>query len=423
MDLTKPQLIIVAVTSVVVIFFALIFTGILPGLQKASEKTEVVKATLNFWGINDNKSVYENAIAAFQVKYPGVKINYRKFESVSEYEYAIIDALASGMGPDIFMIQNTALGKYIGKIAPAPAYLTPNKVDSLFPKVVEKDFVSEDKVYALPVSIDTLVMFYNRDMFNQSAIVYPPKTWSELEEIIPKITKRETNGDFKQTAVAIGGSNATVDKGSDILELIMLQKEAWRKNGGFDDSKVSEALEFYTKFADSKNKAYTWNDSMPYSLDSFSQGKTAIIFNYASTLQRIRERNSFLDIGVEPMLKFDGVEKDVAYPRYWGYVVSKWSDSKNASLAWEFITSITTNMNIAEDYLITTGNPPALKSLIGKYLEDRNLEVFAKQALITESISKRDDSATSDTISSAIKLVLEGRQKPNETAKMIEGSY
>jgi len=42
------------------------------------------------------------------------------------------------------------------------------------------DFLYQGQPYASPLSINTLALFYNRDLLNEAGIVLPPVTWEEF---------------------------------------------------------------------------------------------------------------------------------------------------------------------------------------------------------------------------------------------------
>src|SRR3989344_3074792 len=177
MNLSKNKIVIISIVGVVILIFFLILVGILPGLKK---QTNQVKATLQFWGIYDDLSTYEAAIADFGKTYPGVEVNYRGFSNEADYETALLNALAAGKGPDIFMVRNLNLLRDITKIAPVPAIkFSLLGLRNLFPQIVESDFAPDGKnIYGLPLSIDTLALIYNQDLWNDAAITTPPKTWT-----------------------------------------------------------------------------------------------------------------------------------------------------------------------------------------------------------------------------------------------------
>src|SRR3989344_8919049 len=74
----------------------------------------VTQATLEFWGVYDTRQDFAKVVTSFQAINPGIKVNYKQF-SYEDYEKALIDALATGAGPDIVMIHNTWLAEHGAK--------------------------------------------------------------------------------------------------------------------------------------------------------------------------------------------------------------------------------------------------------------------------------------------------------------------
>ncbi len=403
----------IAVLGGVVLVFLLIFIGILPGLQNQKANPQNIKATLNFWGVGDPSSAYGTAIQSFNQTYKNVTINYRGFPDVQTYEAAVLNALAANEGPDIFMIPNTDLQPNLNKITPVPqTQFTSLSLQQLFPPVVAQDLVSQGQIYGLPLSIDTIAVIYNRYLFDQAGIPLPStwQTWDDFSQNVPKLVKKDAAGNITQAAAAIGGSNASVDNASDILALLFTQNGVAldSRSGNFDitSQAAQNALRFYTQFASPNSSVYTWNDSMPNSIDAFAQGKTAMIFDYESAVPQIKTQKPFIDLETAPVpQQKNGVI--AAYPKYFGYVVSK--QSQNAALAWTFILNMTTNAQTAAAYTSATGKPPALNQVI--YNEENNpaLSAFARQALIAKSWYETDPATEAQIFSQTIQSVLSGQ--------------
>src|SRR3989344_6483481 len=104
---------IIAVGIIFIVFITIIL--ILQNLGGSGP----AKATLEFWGVYDDRASFSDVVSALQKTEPGVKINYRQF-SYDDYERSLIDALAAGTGPDLFMIHHTWLAKHRDKLVPLP---------------------------------------------------------------------------------------------------------------------------------------------------------------------------------------------------------------------------------------------------------------------------------------------------------------
>ncbi len=396
MNLTKNQIVILGTAGVIFVLLILILTGILPGLKKRDPRLGI-KTDLEFWGIFDKADAYQGAIAAFQKTYPGVTVNYRGFTNVAEYESALLDALAAGRGPDIFMIRSSALSREINKIVPVPSTkFSLLDLRNLFPRVVEADFTQKGAIFALPLSIDTLALFYNQDHFDQKAITSPPKTWEEFEAVIPKL------------------KGIATDQAPDLLSLLMLQAgtRMISEDGSratFASREGEDAFNFYTKFA--------W-PNFRGALDAFSREDISIIFEYARGRERIKAKNPFLNFRISDIPQPKQAEKAIAYSNYWGYSVARQSRKQN--LAWDFILTLTTNKDVARSYLTLTENPPALRSLINENLATPQLDVFARQALIARSWPQVEPNAISQIFSEMISSVISGNTEIKDALQKAE---
>jgi len=421
MNLTKPQIIVISSVGLVILIFLLILGGVLPGLKKKENKISV---TLQFWGVADSVRAYEGAIADFSKLYPGVEVNYRGFANEDDYETALLNALASGRGPDIFMVRNMNLLRDLNKIYPVPAAkLSILGLRNLFPQIVERDFAPDGKnIYGLPLAIDTLALVYNRDLFDNAAIVTPPKTWLELEALVPKLVRKNGNA-VEKAAVALGGSWKSMETAPDVLSLLMLQSgtEMLARDfsaATFASADGEEALNFYLKFSNPQSADYTWNDEMKKAREAFAAGEAAMIFDYAHALAGLKSKNPSLNVGVAEAPQPAGAEQAIAFGNYWAYTVSR--QSRHVNIAWDFVINLTTKSENAAGYLAATDRPPALRSLVKQYLNDPNLAVFAKQALTARAWGEVDYNKTSGFLSEAIAAVLSGRLSARDALREAE---
>lgn len=400
-----------------------------------AEQALLKPVELVIWGVFDSSDTFNNIIAGYRLTHPNVKIKYYKFRW-EEYEKRLLDGWAEQTGPDIFMIHNTWTGKYQNKILPLPSKLiipiaetsgggfnnkkkasikefvtpAPHQLKDLFPNVVYEDVIKDEQIYGLPLSIDTLALFYNRAHFNAAGITQAPSTWKELEEIIPQLTRQsETNSEILQSAIAMGAAD-NINRSNDILSLLMLQNGTQMINsrGQVSFHKVSDyergvypgehALDFYTSFANPGRATYTWSLDSSESFEAFSAGKLSMMFGYPYQQPVIQAQAPKIDLGIAPVLHTssdgtDAFELPINWASYWNYSVFK--QTAYPSYAWDFITFMTTQQYkdvngkdkyYAENYLDLTGKPPALKGLINKFKETYPEQaIFADQLLTATS--------------------------------------
>jgi ABC-type glycerol-3-phosphate transport system substrate-binding protein len=386
MNLSKRQLFILAGIGIAILFLviAIIFGRHRPGAG----------AELTVWGVFDTQEAYQEIFANFR-RETGISAVYIQ-KDIATYETDLINALAAGRGPDILMIHNSWLPKHSDKIVPAPtALVAPHMVRELYPNVVADDFVAGDQVWALPLSIDTLALFYNRHLFNQAGIVFPPATWEELVAIAPRLTLTDADGRIEQSAIAMG-TTFNINRPSDILAMLMLQVGSSivdrndmqavfnrRIEGAADRSAGEYALEFYLQFSNPARPAFSWDTHQHYSIDAFSEGTLAMMLSYAFQIPTIRAKGPFVDFGVSMLPQPAGRRDRVDYANYWGFAVS--NQSWRQFEAWQLISFMTTRIDSAEIYFRNTGRPPALRVLIQENMNRPVVGVFSQQALTAKS--------------------------------------
>ena len=400
---SRTQIILIA--AVLFVIVGVIFVFVLGGKQTKNQLT----GAITVWGL-DSPSTMEQLTQGYQQAQPGVTVTYKQLNQLT-YEQDLINALAAGRGPDVFMIHNSWLPKHYDKLWPLTESQLPiTQFRGLYPTVVEQNFAPDGVVYALPMYLDTLVMLYNKDSFDAAEIAIPPKTWLELQNLIPKLRAIDKNGRLTKAAAAIGGSPKSVSRATDLLNLLMLQSGSRMVSRDFTETQFFpegvQALDFYTQFTNAAKDYYAWDENFGYSLDSFANGSTAVIFAYSSQLPAIKDKNQFIKIGIAPMLQSSEAKQSVNWADYWGYSVS--IKSRAATAGWDFISYVT-NSASQKIYIAATGRPPVLRSLIAQYQNDPQLGVFAKQALTARSWPQIDNIAVANSFAKAIEAVIGGR--------------
>lgn len=436
---------------------------------------------LEIWGPFDDSLVYGDIITEYKKMNTHVReIKYRKF-SLETYKEELIDGLASGNGPDIFLINNTWFPYFENKLYPAPTpFISPQDIKDNFPDVVYSDFVSENKAYAVPLAMDSMQLYYNKDMFNAVGITSPPKTWQELENCVEALTKIDQEGKIIRSGAAIGTAK-NVNRSTDLISLLMLQYEAKlpMKKGelaSFDEGAYSlgsggeklrlgeAALDFYTKFAkinDSNgnaNRLYTWNAEQVNSVDAFAGGSVAMLFNYAWQNSVIKNKNPKLNYDIAPIPQVSA-DKPVTIANYWGFAVSSnknprmvsqeqsktkpVSNDARAHEAWEFLRFLTLKNNgkitlynalntkssmdflvdidPALDYIKKTLQPAARRDIIKEQKNDLTLGVFASGNLFAKNWYQKNPEKIDGVFTEMIETVNSGGTSLHDALVLARG--
>jgi ABC-type glycerol-3-phosphate transport system substrate-binding protein len=417
------------------------------------------KVNLEIWGVMDDSDAYLEIFKKYAELNPNIgEINYKK-QRIETYEKDLIDALASGKGPDIFLINNMWLSTFSNKIVAAPKeILTEQKFRKDFVDVCANDFIVEKNVFAVPLSVNSLALYYNKDLFNAAGIVAPPKTWDEFLRSATRITKIDSVGEINPSGAAMG-TTYNVNRSTDILSMLMLQSEVQmrdeKKRVSFgSDINAREALSFYTQFAKIGSPNFSWNPRLHYSIDAFSEGTVAMMLNYSWQIPVIKNKSPKLNFAIADVPQAN-LNSPVGYANYWGYAVasnkiievdprSKLAPVTNdirVMEAWKFLTYLTTKAEAqtvsptsstavvkkpasvfdpAEKYLEKTKQPAARRDLIEKQKSDVDLGVFAKGNLIARSWMQKDPVATESIFGEMIDNVNRGVTNISDALKTAE---
>jgi multiple sugar transport system substrate-binding protein len=367
--------------------------------------------TLEFWGVFDDASDFRLVIQDFESQ-TGTKVRYTRFP-FEEYERSLLDALAAGTGPDIFMIHNTWMPKHADKVKPMPEeafnsipLMTIAEFREQFVDVAYDDLVFDDNIFALPLYMDTLALYYNKDLFNTAGIAKPPKNWDEFNESVEKLTRLDSRGNIIQAGSAIGTSQ-NINRSTDILSALIQSgvQMTDRDNStatfslSVNNTPVGDvALQYYTDFANPQKQLYTWNDNYNYSIDGFVQGNTAMMFNYSHQIDILRGKAPRLNFTVAPMPQISETDTKT-YANYWAVAVANSSD--NYDNAWLFNSFLTSKDGMTV-YLNETARPSARRDIINLQRSDVDLGVFAVQALSAKSWFQADNTAIETIFSDMI---------------------
>ncbi len=437
--------------KVIAIFLAISFIFISGSSCKIANKNiqEATKPiTINYWRVFDGEDNFKEIIDAYKARHPYITINYRLLR-YDEYEKEILNALAEDRGPDIFSIHNTWIRKYQSKLAPLPPTttmvypvvkgsikkeivnelrtsnsLTLKSLRDNFAEVVYSDVVLNEKIYALPLSVDTLAMYYNRDLLNNAGIVQLPTYWNrDFLVAVNKLTRLDSREGIIQAGAAMGGAY-NISRSPDILSLLMMQNgaimqspegmvsfnqiPAFARQSGYNPG--LEALRFYSDFANPIKESYSWNESLENSLDMFISGNLAIMFSYSYDLQTIKSRSPKLNFSVTNFPQIEGnPPTNINFANYWVEVVS--NKSKYQNEAWNFIQFMT-QADQVRSYLAKTNKPTALKILIPEQNSNDEISVFASQILTAKSWYKGMNPEAAET--ALREMILSVINNPND---------
>lgn len=380
---------------VIVVAALVIFLGI---GTKPPKKAPVI---LEMWGL-DKPEPYQAIFGSFIIDYPNTQIKYIQ-KKKETYEKELSEAFINQKAPDIFMVENTWLPRYIDRVYPAPAsVITLKEYQSLIVDGPANEFLSGNKILGMPIYADTLGLFYNDNILKSAGFALPPKNWDEFNAVVKTITKKDQAFNIFLSGAALGLAE-NINYAADIFELLMLQTGL----NMFDDKgKVSfgqslnidgknfvageNALAFYVNFANPSKDIYSWNNSFPDSLESFSQGKTAMFFGYSSDIENIKKLAPKLNFKTSIFPEPKDSSFKINLTRFFAPVV--WNNSRHPLESWQFLKFLIAPV-INEYYIEQFKRPTTVLSLIEKQRgkASSELEPFIDQVLTAKNFYQKDN--------------------------------
>ncbi len=285
-----------------VLLSVLIFSGKIPvGNQAAKAQGEV-----KMWGTLPEPQMAAT-IQEFNPKARTYAVRYTYIPE-KEFNQTLLEALASGKGPDIILTPYQIILSQAQRIMPFP-------VASLGEKQFKDTFVdgasimyTQNGALALPVSIEPMVLIYNRAMLSKHGFPSPPQYWDEVTAMTTALTIRDRDG-FVESAIALGTPGVPYAK--DIIMAIVTQLgqtpivttynqigESILVVNANEPSVVDASIHplttvsrYFTQFGDPGQTTYTWSDSLGSAEDRFVAERLAMIIGYVGDLGNFKVRN------------------------------------------------------------------------------------------------------------------------------------
>ena len=227
------------------------------------------------------------------------------------YAAGLANALASGTGPDLFVLRQDETITEASKIAPINlGQLSKEQFRALWVEGTDP-FWTEAGALGIPFIVDPFVLYWNRDMLSSAGVATPPQYWDELFAIVHAVTKRDDAGTIQKSAIALG-EYANVSHAKGIVSMFIMQAggritgrdgagslvPALAARVGETAQPAESALRFYTQFANPAGTNYSWNRALAESRVAFAQGDVALYIGPASEEPLVRRLNPNLNFAI-----------------------------------------------------------------------------------------------------------------------------
>lgn len=412
-NLSTFQIILLSFFALAIFIGVLIFSGTIPGFRSTGAST---LGTVTLWGPvpeEEMRSFVDSFNKTYSDKFTLVYVG----KSSASIEAELVDALASGTGPDLAILPADAIYHQANKVLAIPYTNLPLRdFKDTFVEAGEV-FLTPEGSLALPILVDPLVMYYNRDILSGEGIAAPPATWSAFRQVVKDINVIDNSGVIKRTALALGEfSNNRNAKA--VLSLLFLQAGtpivSYNENGyhsvlddsfGGTISPGQAALDFFTQFSDPGKDGYSWNRSLPEARDAFAAGILATYLGFSSELGAVKAKNPNLNFDVTTVPQRDAGRK-LTFARVYGLAILK--NSTNLAGAAQAALTLASSAG-AKPLVEVMGLPSARRDLLAVEVKDPFAANFNRSAIMSVSWLDPNSLATEQIFSSAAQRVISGQ--------------
>ena len=347
------------------------------GAQAADESVagsgDVIELTMwGSWG-GDQVGQLEKQLENFNTSQSQYHVTYAVQDSM---EQKLLTAIASNEVPDIVLWDRFNTGVYApkGALASLDDYIAKDNIDmSQFYAPAVDELTSGGVVYGIPLTVDSRILFYNKDMLEEAGVDPASITdWDSLREAAIKLTKWD--GDM------------LVQSGFSLKDVGLFNNWIGQAGGKMIDDSTNpptvafnteaglKVLEYWNQLLN-EDKVYQLGFEDGFGGDGFKAGKVAITFNGPWTLESYKEAG--LNFGVIEQPEGYNGEKSAMMG---GFGLISPNGAKNADAAWEFIKWWTMQPENGVEFCKISGNLPANVNAAKDpyFMDDEILKVFSE---------------------------------------------
>ncbi len=417
--MSKFQLILLLSFGAFILIAVMLFS-----FSRGSDGVET--ATIVIWGDITDENFY-NLVNNAGLSNDKTLILQYSYKNPETFNAVFTEALALSSGPDIILITQDRLYQEKNKITLIP-YSAVTQKDFSDAFVNEADlFLGSSGIYALPISIDPLVLYYNKDLLSKAALTFPPAFWDQMYDYAKKLTTKDPAGNIIKSVLALGEAK-NIPNSKHILSLLMLQagtpitryssdqespqlQAELTNNFGLPLTPANSALDFYTQFVNPAKPFYSWNRSLRSANTNFASGDSALYIGFASELKELRAKSPTLNIGVAPVPQSRVSGKTETFGLIRGAAISKGSKNPSAALRAILLLS-SSNSSLALSKIL--GLPPPRRDLLSNKPTDSFGSVFYDSAIQARGWYDPDHKQTKLIFTNMIESVTSGRVRIDE---------
>jgi ABC-type glycerol-3-phosphate transport system substrate-binding protein len=393
----------------------------------ASEEAIKYGSEVVIWGTLD-RNVFDSVLSQLVIADRSLSVVKYVEKDPRSIDNELVNAIAEGQSPDLVLLPADKLVFHRSKLLAIPYTSFPVRdFKNMFIDASDV-FLLSDGVYAFPLLMDPLVMYWNRDLYASNGLVQPAQTWETMvATVVPTLTKRDSRRTILQSAIAFG-EYRNVQNAKPVLLTLLLQsgsalvtESAGRYTVGINTPLASDirrpldaTLQFYTDFSNVNSPLYSWNRAQSNDTNAFIAGDLATYFGFGSEAKRVTERNPNLNFDVAVVPQGSGVTVRRTYATVYGLSIPQASKNRQGAYA---IAQLFSSPQIAQQFADKFGLTPAHRTVLARTDLDAFQRVNYESALFARSWLDPEPEVSSEIFSIMVDDVVSSRARVAEAAE------
>ncbi len=297
----------------------------------------VTTVTLSGWQSSPTeKQLLEQVLKNFEATHPNIKVKYEII--TDQYMDVIKTRLIGDAAPDVFYLEafEAPLLMSHGVLEPLDHYITADLDLADFEPSLLNAFKQDGRIYGLPKDFSTLVLFYNKQAFNQANLSNPPQTWEELRDYSQKLTV-DRNRDRRPEQYGLGIAPELP------RQYFMIQAFGGKlvNEKGYATFATPESfrgLQLITdQYRRDRSAAQPSDVGASSVSEMFGQGKAAMVIEGSWAIPYLKDTFPNIEFATAEVPPVGGKQGTMVYTV--AYVMNK--QTKHKQVAWELISYLT----------------------------------------------------------------------------------
>lgn len=276
---------------------------------------------------------YSGVVEKFESDYPNIKLNWEQ-QSGDNVDTIQKTRLAAGAEGIDILTPSKANYPVMAEAGQLLDITGDELLDNYGESVVDSAEV-DGSVYGIPMTRQTYLVWYNKDMFDECG-VSEPTTMDEFMEVCEKLKSNDIT-----PIVTYGKGSGMVAPTAIFFNSLLSEDTDWINKVNSGEAKWTDEapVAAFTKFKEAVEKGYYLEGSL--SLDdtqafqAFYQGKAAMLPNGAWSIDKMASTPPEFEVGAFAYVSDEGVENKAAAT--YGTTIAIAAESKNKDAALTFL--------------------------------------------------------------------------------------